>query len=299
MKTAIDCYSCFIRQGLQAARLSGADPEQQDHAVRAVMGYLLGSNPHESPVEVARAVQEIVAKIIGVVDPYLQIKERSNWQASNWIRQADEYLRGDPARTFERAMRVAIAGNIIDYGPGNFHDLEGTLKRCARKSLAIDHSALLMDRLEKARSLAYIADNAGEIAFDHLLLSVIQQRFELDSILFIVRRRPFLNDALEADADYFGIRAFPNVELLAMDAGKPASSSPGWQVWEKIEDCDVRLAKGQANAEAYEDEDDFFLLLMIKCALLADTISAKGNGLVGTGDMVLAHSGVARQAQNT
>jgi uncharacterized protein with ATP-grasp and redox domains len=293
MKTAIDCYSCFIRQGLQAARLAGASPAQQDHAVRAVMGYLLGSNPHESPVEVARAVQEIVGKITGVADPYGEVRERSNWQAANWIRKAEKRLWEDPLRVFERALRVAIAGNIIDFGPSAAHDLEGTLERCLREPLAINHTTRLMDRLEAANSLAYIADNAGEIAFDHLLLSVIQQRFELESILFVVRMRPFLNDALFPDAEYFGINAFPNVEVLLMDAGKPARHSPAWPVWERIESCDVRIAKGQANAEAYEDAEDFFLLFMAKCDLVARAISAKGHGEVRTGDMVLAHTQLA------
>jgi uncharacterized protein with ATP-grasp and redox domains len=290
MKTAIDCYSCFIRQALQTARLAGADAEQQDHAVRAVMGYLLGSNPNESTVEVARAVQEIVRKFTGVSDPYKLVKEQSNWQAARWIRKADEHLRGDPARTFKKALRLAIAGNIIDYGPSGSHDLEGTLERSLQQPLAIDHSTLLMDRLEKARTLAYLADNAGEIAFDHLLLSVLQQRFDLESILFVVRERPFLNNAMDADADFFGIKSFPNVELLMMDAGRPAQASSACSVWERIEASDVRLAKGQANAEAYEEEDDFFLLFMVKCKLVAEAISAKGHGTVETGDMVLTHS---------
>lgn len=297
MKTAIDCYSCFIRQGLQAARLAGASPERQDHAVRAVMGYLLGSNPHESPVEVARAVQEIVGKITGVPDPYSEVRERSNWQAASWIRKAEERLRGNPGMAFERALRLAIAGNIIDFGPSGSPDLEGTLERCLREPLAINHTTRLMDRLEEARSLAYIADNAGEIAFDHLLLSVIQQRFKLDSVLFVVRERPFLNDALFPDAEYFGINAFPNVEVLLMDAGQPDPDSPAWRVWERIESCDVHLAKGQANAEAYEDGEDFFLLFMVKCGLVARTISEKGHGEVRVGDMVLAHTAVAKEPQ--
>jgi len=58
VKTAIDCYSCLLRQGLQTSRSRGASPKQQDHDERAIMGYLLGSNPHSSSVEVARAVQE-------------------------------------------------------------------------------------------------------------------------------------------------------------------------------------------------------------------------------------------------
>lgn len=298
MKTAIDCYSCFLRQGLQAARLSGASEEMQDHAVRAVMGYLLGSNPHASPVEVARAVQEIVAQVTGVADPYDQIRKHNNWQAASWIGKAENRLDQDPGRAFGQALRLAIAGNVIDYGPNARPDVEGTLEIGLRTPLTIDHSLLLMDRLEQANSLAYLADNAGEIAFDHLLLSMIQKRFDLESILFVVREHPFLNDALLTDAAYFGIDAFPNVEILTMDAGEPVAGSPGRKTWDRIRASDVRLAKGQANAEAYEDADDFFLLFMVKCDLIARTISRKGQGKLKPGDRVLLHTGGAKRGRD-
>ena len=290
MITTIDCYSCFLRQGLQAARMAGAGPEEQDHVVRAIMGYLLGSSPHHSPVEVARAVQEIVSRIVGVADPYTEVKNRSNWQAASWIRKAECKLREEHSGSLERAIRLAIAGNIIDYGPSGSHDLEQTLDRCLRQPLAIDHLARLMDRLESSRTLAYLADNAGELAFDHLLLCKILERFDLESVLFVVRERPFLNDALLADAEYFGISSLPGVEIVQMDAGQPEPDSSSRPLWDRILACDARLAKGQANAEAYEDQDDFFLLFMVKCEVVARTLSGKGHGEVMEGDMVLMHT---------
>jgi uncharacterized protein with ATP-grasp and redox domains len=291
MRTVIDCYSCFIRQGLQAARLAGADPEDQDRCVRAIMGYLLGSNPHESPVEVARAVQEIVTRITGVRDPYASGKERSNWQAAEWIRRAEEKLAASPADGFERALRLAIAGNIIDFGPDPDFDLEATLERCLREPFGINQGLLLMERLEGARSLAYLGDNAGEIAFDQLLLSFLLKRFNLKEVLFVVRERPFLNDALLADSARFNLNCEDAVEVVEMGPGKPEPGSAGWDVWERIKAADVRIAKGQANAEAFDEERDFFLLFMVKCPVVARSIEDRGWGQVRKGEMVLLHTG--------
>lgn len=291
MKTVIDCYSCFIRQGLQAARLAGAGPEEQDRSVRAIMGYLLGSNPHESPVEVARAVQEIVTRITGVRDPYAAVKKTSNWQAASWIRRAEEKLADDPVHGFSRALRLAIAGNIMDFGPDPDFDLEGTLERCLRDPMGIDQSLLLMDRLESARSLAYLADNAGEIAFDQLLLSFLIRRFKLERVLFVVRERPFLNDALLGDSACFDIAGKGGVEVAEMGPGKPGPDAGSWPVWEQVLQADVRIAKGQANAEAFDVEPDFFLLFMVKCPVVAGNIREKGWGDVRQGQMVLAHTG--------
>ncbi|MDP0497513.1 MAG: ARMT1-like domain-containing protein [Verrucomicrobiota bacterium JB024] len=291
MKTTIDCFSCFIRQGLQAARLAGASERQQDLVVRAIMGHLLAGDPDESPVELARAVQRIVREITGRSDPYDEIKARSNAQAATWLKTLEKRP-ASPADPLEHAVRLAVAGNIIDYGPQAAFDLEATLERCLSQRFAIDRLPMLRERLKHARTLAYLADNAGEIVFDRLLLTQLLKEFPLEKVLFVVREEVFLNDALTADAEIVGIRALDRVELVQMGPGKPASDAPSRAVWERLTHCDVRLAKGQANAECFDTEPDFFLLFMVKCEMVAQALTSKNRGQIRLGDLVLAHTGV-------
>ncbi|MBC2594191.1 DUF89 family protein [Ruficoccus amylovorans] len=291
MKTSIDCFSCFIRQGLRAARLAGASEKQQDLVVRAIMGHLLGGNPDESPVELARSVQQIVSEITGQSDPYGDLKSLSNAQAAAWV----ENLKNTPSTPqtdpLDHAVRLAVAGNVIDYGPQTPFNLESTLERCLREPFAIDHLPLLRERLQSARTLAYLADNAGEIIFDRVLLGELLARFGLEKILFVVREEAFLNDALAEDAETAGILELDQVELVRMGPGIPAPGTPGRAVWEQVRRCDVRLAKGQANAECFDTEPDFFLLFMVKCEMVMRALEEKGLGTTRLGDIVLTHSG--------
>ncbi len=136
-------------------------------------------------------MQQIVREITGQADPYGDIKSQSNAQAAAWV----ESLRQQPGKAiidpFEHAVRLAVAGNVIDYGPQVPFDLEATLERCLSQPLAINHLPMLTERLRGARTLAYLADNAGEIVFDRLLLTELLTRFELEKILFVVRGEVF------------------------------------------------------------------------------------------------------------
>ncbi|MGC9451787.1 MAG: damage-control phosphatase ARMT1 family protein [Oceanipulchritudo sp.] len=290
MKTALDCYGCFMRQGLQTARLAGATEAQQGEVLRELMRHLLSVEGLDSPVFVVREMQRIVSRITGVDDPYAEIKSRNNQLAREWIGTVSKRFTDPSGDSLDHALRLSIAGNIIDYGPSDRFDLEGTLERCLAQPMAIDHGKRLEQRLSEATSLAFLADNAGEIVFDFRLLSLLKRRFALDRILVVVREEAFLNDALERDALEAGFGALAGVEIVRMGPGKPPPGSRGWEVWQRITASDMRLAKGQANAEAYNEEADFFLLFMVKCDLVARVISAGGPNPVRTGDMVLVHT---------
>ncbi|MGE9292628.1 MAG: damage-control phosphatase ARMT1 family protein [Puniceicoccales bacterium] len=292
MKTTIDCFSCFIRQGLHASRLAGADEKQQDLVVRAVMGHLLGGESDESPVELARSVQRIVHEITGQPDPYGTLKQHSNAQAAAWVEKLHPHKREGSMDPLEHAVRLAVAGNIIDYGPQAPFDLGATLERCLKQPFAINDLPLLRERLGTARTLAYLADNAGEIVFDRLLLTQLLDQSGLEKILFVVREEAFLNDALAADADIAGIQGLDRVEILQMGPGKPPSGAASYPVWERINQCDIRLAKGQANAECFDLEPDFFLLFMVKCEMIAHALAENGHPKVRLGDIVITHTGV-------
>lgn len=78
---------------------------------------------------------------------------------------------GDP---FETAVRLSIAGNIIDLGVQDTHaDLEETIVRSLREPLAVDHLSKLRERVNQVEEILYLGDNAGETVFDRLLIEVL------------------------------------------------------------------------------------------------------------------------------
>jgi len=296
MKTVPECYSCFLRQGLEAAHSAGADAAMQLKVVRAIAAYLAGDLGEGSPVLFVREIQQVVARITGVSDPYLPIKASSNREALSLVKVIERDF--DGSGVLEDYLRIAIAGNVIDYGPAARLGIEETLERCLTATLSRSDLTALEERLQGCRKLAYLADNAGEIVFDRLLLEFLLRSYDIEEVLFVVRENPFLNDALEADAKVAGITELPGVKLVSMDAGVPTSGDSGYAVWQSVLAADLRIAKGQANAEALDDQSDFFLLFMCKCELVAKTFEAKAKVPLELGDLVLLNTGSPSHSTN-
>ena len=73
----------------------------------------------------------------------------------------------DPLKT---AVRLAITGNIIDFGVVQDFDLERTIRELLKKQFAINDYEQLKETLKNAKTLLFFVDNAGEICFDKLLV---------------------------------------------------------------------------------------------------------------------------------
>ena len=77
MKTYLDCYPCFLRQALEAARLGGADQAGQHAALQQVMQVLSSARPTATPPEIALEVHRAVQAATGIADPYRAVKAAS------------------------------------------------------------------------------------------------------------------------------------------------------------------------------------------------------------------------------
>ena len=210
-------------------------------------------------------------------------KRQATASALAWLPE----LRGRIARAddpMKMAIRIAIAGNIIDLGALASFDLDETLTRVSRADFAIDHYDLLRPRLESAQSLLVFADNAGEIVFDRLLLETIADRWSPE-ITLVVKSGPFINDATIEDARASGLEEIDRLTMREVSNGDddtaPEYASPEIDRW--IAEHNVTIAKGQANYEALSEREDVFFLLMAKCPCVANSIG------VNVGDVVLRH----------
>ena len=74
MKTYLDCYPCFLRQALCAARMAGADECQQKVVLDLVLDLLKQLEPSSMPPEIGDQVHRLVRQEVGDRDPYRAIK---------------------------------------------------------------------------------------------------------------------------------------------------------------------------------------------------------------------------------
>jgi uncharacterized protein with ATP-grasp and redox domains len=284
VKLNLDCIPCFQRQALQAVRFISDDEMLHKKVLREVAKKLLESNWNATPPELAHEVHRIVKRLTNENDPYRKVKKESNDGVLKMYpalkKQVEES--NDPLRT---AVRLAIAGNIIDFGPLQNFDLEETVGEVLGKQFAIDDYKKLKEELAKAETLLFFTDNAGEIGFDKLLVETFLKTRKLRTICFVVKGGPIINDATLEDAVYMGLCDLPNVEFLKMSNGEegtgPERNSQTVKKW--ITEHDLVISKGQGNYEGLSDHNGLFFMLMAKCPVIASDLG------VNVGDIILKY----------
>jgi len=108
-----------------------------------------------------------------------------------------------PKRPFETAIRLVIAGNIIDFGTDhNFHldSVHQIIADSLKQQIDLNAIELLRRKIAGASDILYIADNCGEIVFDRLLIEPSRGKITL-----AVRGMPILNDATRREAGMSGL----------------------------------------------------------------------------------------------
>jgi len=185
------------------------------------------------------------------------------------------------------ATRLAIAGNMIDTAiNGNIS--EADVHQAVQQALSepfYREQERFHQAVAKARSILYLADNAGEIAFDRLLIEQISP----ERVTLVVRGTPVLNDATLVDAQAVGLDAI--VEIIDNDSDAPGTllDDCSQEFRRRFAGADLIIAKGQGNYESLRNQPgNLFFLFKIKCPLVANHL------MQPVGTQVLAHAALKK-----
>ncbi len=177
---------------------------------------------------------------------------------------------------------MAAAGNVIDFGVSRTPTI-GEVERELDQWLTMDLKAdvpAFRQAVDRAADILYIADNAGEIVFDKLVLEMLPR----ERVTVAVRGKPVLNDATIEDAEEVGISDLVDVIDTGSDAPGILLEDCSRPFKEAFEKADLVLAKGQGNLESLlEGPREVYFLLKVKCDLVARQLGCRA------GDLVLHH----------
>lgn len=261
------CIQCHLRRNLETARKLGTEAQATAFAKELLKLYLSAPEKVSSPW-LAPATAELFQRFYGVPeDRFREEKEISNRFVLERLDDIRARVEGaeDPLLA---GLRFAILGNYIDFsalqGQVSFEELDGLLDRAEEMTPAGDGYAHLRADLEKAKSLLYLTDNAGEIGFDRVFAEVIQKEYPDLQITFCVRGGPAMNDALRADAELMGI-PFPVIDNGNRVAGTQIDQLSA-DAKQALETADVIIAKGQGNVETmYGCGCNVYYAFLVKC----------------------------------
>jgi uncharacterized protein with ATP-grasp and redox domains len=284
MKPFEECALCIVKWIYE--RVSSSAEEEQKYALmRTIMDVLSHEFiPSGNVALISKRILDILNdSVLAVEAHYRGIKTRTNHAAEELLPASREYIskgETDPER-FKRACCLASAGNVSTIGAptGAYDFLEVENIIMGRDSIPL----LIGDvygAAKRADHVLFLADNAGEIGFDSVLIEKLKSMGL--KITLVVKEDPFFEDATIEDACYFGLDNLADNILTTRSVFVPGHSTPPLE--EAYKKSDLVIAKGVFNFESLSGEDlekPTIHMLKIKC----DPLSQKND--VGVGDLII------------
>jgi uncharacterized protein with ATP-grasp and redox domains len=273
--TYLDCVPCFVGQALDSARRCTDSPEIHERLLREALAVASTMSFDAPPPVMGRLIHRRLRELTGQTDPYRAAKQQANEFALRLYPDLKQLIinSSDPLTA---AVRLAIAGNVIDLGVKTGLT-ESDIRSAIREAIEghVDPDALeeLRHTTESAGDILYLADNAGEIVFDRLLI----EQMPPGSVTLAVKAGPIIDDATREDAETAGLTDF--VEVIDNGDDAPGtildSCSPSFR--RRFDAAELIVAKGQGNYETLSGNGDrrVFFLLKVKCAVIARDLGCK------------------------
>lgn len=280
MKILFDCLPCFLRQTLKAVRMVSDNAALHERVLRQVLRAMSEMNFGGSPALMGRRIHRFIREAVGDRDPYRAIKKASNQFALRLVAQLRERIERstDP---FATAVRLAIVGNVLDFGV--FHDasFEDMARRVEEEITLAQNGVLEIDRLReavnRAAEILLIGDNAGEIVFDRLLI----EQIPVERVTYAVRGQPIINDATREDAEATGLADLVPIIDNGADAPGTILELCSASFRARFEEADLVIAKGQGNYETLNDcGREVFFLLKAKCPIVTHDLGCEAGAAV-------------------
>ncbi|MDZ7859797.1 MAG: ARMT1-like domain-containing protein [Candidatus Krumholzibacteriota bacterium] len=276
MRTYLDCIPCFFNQALRAGRMAGLDEKKLKNLLDEVGTVMKGVSAEKTPPEIGMLIYEKVRDITGQYDPYKEVKENNISKCLDLYPLLKREV-GNTEDSLLTAVRIAIAGNVIDFGPNREFDIEEEIETVLKKEFAIFDYDKFRHYLNKSDKILYIGDNAGEAVFDRVLIEEIKK-----PVIYVVREVPVINDVTRDDAMLAGIDRVARIESSGTSAPGTVIDTCSDEFMEIYREADFIISKGQGNYEGLSEEDRLiFFMLKLKCFVIAEDIG------VSEGDIVL------------
>lgn len=270
METYLDCFPCFLNQALRAARMATSDERKIKKVIDDVGMMLQDISLNSTPPESGRLIYQMVHEITGNPDPYREIKSQSTREAlilyphlKNLVETSDDRLL--------TAIRIAIAGNVIDFGPNRPFDMKNEIDVSLTKDFGICDYDIFKNDLNNSSEILYIGDNAGECVFDRILVETLNK-----PVTYVVREKPIINDATLEDALAVGMDKVAALMSSGTDAPGTILQTCSDAFISVYNDAKMIISKGQGNYEALSNQKkSMFFLLKAKCRVIADHLGLK------------------------
>ena len=278
MKVEPECESCLLSRAQIQTYQATTNPALRFRCLAEIVKLLSREfKPTSVAAEIGTKRDRIIRKLTSNEDPYKYNKKLANQKALKLLPQAKKFVKlgYNQQEHFKKACLCAIVGNIMEFDiPGHKFTLNSMAKVLseASKDLVIDDIDKAYALAKKANSVLYLADNAGEIVFDTLLVEQLKNMGL--KVIYVVKGGPVINDATMEDVE------ISNMDKLADEVITTGCDAVGLQKKEvsaeflKVyNDSELVFAKGMGYAETlteYKLTKPHLLMFRTKCVPVAN-----------------------------
>ncbi len=266
-----DCIACLFNQSLKVTKLLELDDNTSKKVFDSTAQILIDHDMNYTPPQIAKEIYQSISDITGEEDPVARSKEYSTQEA---LKVDTSFI-----ETIPDALKLAVIGNVIDFGAQNQFDLNEMIQNHFHQAFGIDDYATFEKELQEANELVIIGDNVGEHIFDKVLIETIKKNYDIE-VYYFVRGKPIINDVTLKEAQILkdcaqlidtGV-ATPGYDLEEINAESKAI----------FDRADIVLAKGMGNFESLYQvaERPVYFLFVVKCSVVAQAIGKEVKELI-------------------
>lgn len=277
MKVHLDCFPCFLRQSIIALRLGTKDDALQERILKRILEDIEKADTSKSPAHATTFIHRKIRQLLGK-DPFKDIKSEYNQLALRLYPVLKKAVEASPDPLWT-ASRLAIAGNVIDFGIFTSVDIEGTIDKALNHSIILDDYPAFRDAIANTDEILYLIDNSGEIVFDRILIETLTALSK--KVKAVVKGSPIINDSTMEDAEEVGLTDTCEV----IDNGSDAVgtilewTSPSFQV--AFDKAQLIISKGQGNFETLVDsKKKIFFLFQSKCDVVSKELGLSKDSML-------------------
>ncbi len=250
MRTTLDCVPCFVRQTSDATRIVSQEPVMHERILRDTLRLAAEMDLNNLHPAMAQRIHPSIRELTVIADPYHAAQERQSRLALELWSELQTMV-GSATDRLAMAIRLAIAGNVIDFGVDG-HVTEADLHRSLCHALAepfVCNREQFRAAVARSNNILHLADNGGEIVFERLPAEQLAPA----RVTFAVRGAPILNDVMLADAQAVELTDHFEVIDDGSDAPGTILRECSAQFRQRFESADLMVAKGQGNFETIID----------------------------------------------
>ena len=287
MKPHPECGACLVHWVFERTAPYTAPSETASLARNIVDVLLHYVSPQANVGSLCnKTVHAVFDSTPGLAQHYEDLKQKSNENAKKVLVEAKEYVNKaeTPEGRLSRACFLAAASNVAPLNapssPYAFQEIRdlihrGDAEKAIEKGLAGD----LFTAVKNARHVLYVADNAGEIGFDSLVIGQIKDLGP--KVTLVVKKQTFFEDATMDEANTFGLQGLVD-EILTVP-GFLAPDEMDQETAASFKTCDLVIAKGTGSYEALHDEipdRKAVYMLKVKCKPIARELGEKEGNII-------------------